>query len=153
MPWKFWGGISYNCMILRTGQDLYFCYLSRHKEFMPVGSCWTINYNEELCWNLMWLVRWGLSPAPAESTSAIKRRGVMKEGSGKGIRSWCFENRITRWIHALMGISYLIDGQKIQISISVCLNVAKFYFSLVHLSLLVSTFISLSLNQLVMIAL
>ena len=53
-----------------------------------------------------------------------------------------------------MGISYLIDGQKkVQISTSVCLNVAKFYFSLVHLSLLVSRFISLSLNRLVMIAL
>ena len=36
---------------------------------------------------------------------------------------------------------------------SVCLNVAKFCFSLVHLSLLVSRFISLNLNRLVMIAL
>lgn len=149
------GRISYNCMILRTGQDLYFCYLSRHKEFMPVGSCWTINYNEELCWNLMWLVRWGLSPAPAESTSAIKRRVSWRKEVGKGNKKLMFWEQNHKVNTCLNGhLSYLIDGQE-DTNLYFCLfeRGQILFFSCSSNISFKFRFISLSLNQLVMIAL
>lgn len=109
---------------------------------------------KRLCpyWNSCDYSDWDL-PLPGVPV-LLRGGGVLKERSRRGKRSSCFRYRIIKVNTCLVGICYLIEEHnKVQISAFVSLTLAKFHFSPVHPSLLVSKFISLKLIHLVMLAL